>query len=345
LFLIVKFFPVIEIETKKDGLEKDFELAKAVFEEAQNICIISHRRPDGDAVGSNLALRLALEELGKNVVSACVDPVPDDSMFLEKADTFVRDFNYDDFDVIVSVDCGALGLVKFHEEKPEILSGKKPFVNIDHHHSNEGFGDVNVVDADACATAMVLYRFFKFCGWKISVDMATCLLHGIYFDTGSLMHSNTDADVYRVSGELMAKGADVKRIAKELFHTTPINRLRLWGRILERTYVNDEGITVSAVNQTDYQATGGTGDDTGGVIDLLNAVPNSKYCVLLSEGADGLVKGSLRTQRDDVNLSDVASKWGGGGHPKASGFGLQGRLKPTLSWKLYGESGEVIEEF
>ncbi|MFA6917908.1 MAG: DHHA1 domain-containing protein, partial [Candidatus Gracilibacteria bacterium] len=257
---------------------------------------------------------------------------------------YVTDFNYEDFDVIVSVDCGDLKLFKFNEKKPEILSGGKPFINFDHHESNNNFGTINPVDSRACATCFIMYKFFKFCGWNITIDVATALLHGIYFDTGSLMHSNTDAEVYKVASELTLKGADFKRIAKELFHTTPINRLRLWGKIMERTYVNESGVTISAASKSDYEACGTSSKDNGGVIDYLNAVPDSKYCVLLSEDENGIVKGSLRTQRNDVNLSEVASQWGGGGHPKASGFGLEGRLMPVLSWKVVKDGAEGAHE-
>lgn len=326
-----------------EKLVSEFESAKTALLEAQKICIISHRGPDGDAVGSNLALRLALEDLGKKVVSACVDRLPKDSLFLKRADEFVQDFNYEDFDVIVSVDCGALKLVKFHETKPEILSAAKPFINFDHHESNDNFGTINVVDPHSCATCFILYEFLNFCGWRITTDIATCLLHGIYFDTGGMMHSNTTSDVFKVASALLARGANLKRVSKELFHTTPVNKLRLWGRILERTYVNEEGVTVSAVGKQDYIACGATHKDSGGAIDYLNAVPGSKYCVLLSEDDNGLVRGSMRTQREDVNLSEVASKWGGGGHPKASGFGIEGHLEPVTVWKIKKE-GEGEEQ-
>lgn len=324
---------MVEISAK---LKMEFQKAKNALMEANRVCIISHRGPDGDAVGSNLALRLCLEALGKQVVSACVDPVPHDSIFLKHADTFVTDFNYEDFDVIVTVDCGDKKLAVFPNTKPEILEGDKPFINIDHHESNNGFGTVNVVDTEACATAHILYKFFSVAGCNISIDMATCLLHGIYFDTGGMVHSNATAEVFEIAGELMARGAQLQKISKELFHTTPVNKLRLWGKILERTYKNEDGVVVSAVNQADYAACDATSKDTGGVIDFLNAVPDSKYCVLLSEGDNGIVKGSLRTQREDVNLSEVASQWGGGGHPKASGFGIEGQLKPVMSWKIAG---------
>jgi bifunctional oligoribonuclease and PAP phosphatase NrnA len=328
------------MEQVSENMKIEFSRAKNALLEADNICIVSHRGPDGDAVGANLALRLALESFGKNVVSACVDPVPPNSMFLKKADSFVLDFNYEDFDVIVAVDCGHIKLFKFHETKPEILSGKKPFINFDHHESNDNYGTINPVDPLACATCFVLYKFFKFMGWEISIDMATALLHGIYFDTGSLMHSNTDADVYRVAGKLMARGADLKRISRELFHVTSVAKMRLWGKILERAQINEDNVTISAVSESDYAATGTNSKDTGGAIDFLNMVPESKYSVLLSEDGKGLVKGSLRTQRNDINLSKIASQWGGGGHPKASGFGVEGRLRPIVSWKVVSDNGE-----
>lgn len=333
------------MEPIPDRLKAEFHKARKALLEAQKICIISHYGPDGDAVGSNLALRATLETLGKEVVSACVDPIPQNNLFLKNADTFVSDFYYEDFDVIAAMDCGATKLMRFHETKPELLSKKKPLINFDHHESNDSFGTINPVDPQACATCIILYKFFKFCGWPITIDIATYMLCGIYFDTGGMMHSNTTAEVFRVAGELVSKGANSQKISKELFHTTPVNKLRLWGRILEKTYINEEGVTVSAVNQNDYDACEAGSNDTGGVIDYLNAVPGSKYCVLLSEDEKGRVKGSLRTQREDVNLSEVASKWGGGGHPKASGFGVEGRLRPVMSWKIMSDDcGEAHEE-
>lgn len=322
----------------EEKLQVEFEKAKELFINEQRFVIISHRGPDGDAVGSNLALRLILEGMGKEVISACVDPVPADSTWLKHGETFVEDFDYEAVDVVVAVDCAAPKLMVFNERKPEIMSGRKPFVNFDHHITNDGFGTVNIVKPEACSTAIILWDFFKFCRWPVTREIATCLLHGIYFDTGGMMHSNTTAEVFKVAGELMSMGADLRKISKELFHTTEVNKLRLWGRILERAYVNDDNVTVSAVNAEDYRVTGASARDTGGAIDYLNAVPNAQYCVLLTEDPEkGIVKGSLRTQREDVNLSDIAGQWGGGGHPKASGFGLSGKLKPVMSWKVEGE--------
>ena len=326
-----------------EGMLTKFAEAKRTLIDADKICIISHRGPDGDAVGSNLALRYCLEKLGKNVTSACVNPLLKNSLWLRDADKFVQDFDYNEFDVIVSVDCGAKRLVAFHEMKPELFEGqnvlvdetkmvakRKPFINFDHHESNDGYGTINIIDPSACATAFIIFFFIRNSKWDIDKDTATALMHGLYFDTGSFMHSNVNEYVLKVASELMKLGANFKRSAKELFHTTPVNQLRLWGRIMERTYVNEDMVTVSAVNKHDYKVCKASPKDTGGVIDFLNAVPGSKYCVLLSEDDKGIVKGSLRTQRDDINLSDVAKEFGGGGHPKASGFGLPGKLEPHI---------------
>jgi len=345
------------------NMKSKFGEAKKALMAAERICIISHRKPDGDAVGSNLALRYALEALGKKVTSACVDPVPENSSWMPGGETFVQDFNCDDFDVIVSVDCGARKLIAFQDKNPgldaclKVMDGNgddarsdrqtasgKPFINIDHHESNNGYGTINLVDPDAAATAFIIFFFLRYCDWPMTQDIATALMHGLYFDTGSFMHSNTNEYVLKVAAELMKAGADFKRISKELFHTTPVNKMRLWGRIMERTYVNDDGITVSAVSKHDYDVSGTHSDDTGGIIDFLNSVPGSKYTVLLSEDEHGLVKGSLRTQRDDVNLSEIAKQFGGGGHPKASGFGMPGRLQPQVSWKIVGENGQGAHE-
>ena len=144
-----------------EGMIAKFTEAKRALLNANNVCIISHRGPDGDAIGSNLALRYCLEKLGKRVVSACVDPLPENSLWLKEADSYVSDFNYEDFDVIVSVDCGARKLVAFNEQKPELFDGEKTFINFDHHSSNDLYGTINVVDPQACATCFIMYFFIK----------------------------------------------------------------------------------------------------------------------------------------------------------------------------------------
>lgn len=309
--------------------------AKKLLREAENILIISHRNPDADTVGANLALRLALAQWGKKVVSACADPVPENCDFMLGHANFIRKINPDDYDLIVAVDVGANYLLRYQEEFPALLDKEKTvMINIDHHHSNDFFGQVNIVLPDAAATALIMFYFLRELGFIIDKPIATCLLAGIYYDTGSFMHSNTDAEVYEVAGRLQSRGADFKIIVKKLFHTTPINQMKLWGRIMNRARMNKKNIVSSAVTQRDLDELGVAPKDVSGVIDYLNAVPDSKFCILLSEDKSGNVKASLRTQRDDVDLSELTASFGGGGHKKAAGFTMPGKIEQETSWKI-----------
>jgi len=159
-------------------------------------------------------------------------------------------------------------------------------------------------------------------------------LTGIYNDTGSLMHSNTSLEVFEICARLMECGGNVTQISKHMFQSTPVSTLRLWGRVLENARVNDEGVTVSIVTWKDFDDCGAGPDSVSGIIDLLNSVPDSKYTCLLNEDQNGKVKGSFRTQRDDVDVAELAAQFGGGGHKKAAGFTMPGRIHQELHWKI-----------
>ena len=152
--------------------------------------------------------------------------------------------------------------------------------------------------------------------------------------TGSFMHSNTSKEVLETAGELIARGAEQKKITKALFHTTPVSQLKLWGRILARAHVNDKGAVVSAVTEQDLEECNSKPEETTGAIDYLNAVEGSRLSILLAEDRKGNIKGSMRTQRDDIDLTRLAGLFGGGGHKKASGFTLPGKLRPETIWRV-----------
>lgn len=308
-------------------LESEFFKAKELLVAARKIIIISHRGPDGDTVGANLALRLALKyQWGREVISACVDPISKSDSFLPECNEYVQDFDLAWPDLVIAVDCGAHYMMKFHEAKPALLSGNPPLLNIDHHASNDYFGKINLVDSGAAAACQIVYDFLKFCGFKIDRKIATCLLHGLYHDTGSFMHSNTDPQVLGIASDLLWKGADFKTIVRRQFHTMPVNQLKLYGKILERARVNEKNLTVSAVTQKDFQETGADADHTTGAVDYLNSIPDGKFCCLLYEDRKGMLKGSFRSRVDGIDLSRLAGLLGGGGHKKAAGFNIPGRL-------------------
>lgn len=313
----------------------DFAQAKSLLLQAKRIVILAHKNPDADAVGSNLAMREALENLGKDVTSACVDPIPESCRFLRKADTFVQDFKPADYDLIIAQDCGSHHQMAFHKTKPELLDRNATrLLNIDHHPSNDNFGTVNVVMPEAPATCFILFLMFASYGWTLTPTMATALFHGLTYDTGSFMHSNTNATSLRIAGRLLSAGADHTRSIKEQFHTHPLNQLKLWGRALERLSLNSKGAAVTALTEQDFKELKVNKDDVSGLIHYLNHIPTAKFCVLLTEEGNGVIKGSMRTQHEDVNLSAVAQLFGGGGHTQAAGFSIPGRLVEKRTWSI-----------
>ncbi|MEK7528451.1 MAG: DHHA1 domain-containing protein, partial [Patescibacteria group bacterium] len=246
--------------------------------------------------------------------------------FLPDVDKYVGGFNFDDFDTIISVDVGAHYLLKFHEKMPELLQKNKPFINIDHHPSNDNFGTVNIVDPHAAAAAQIVYHFLRFCNFQINYRTATALLHGLYFDTGSFMHSNTTPEVLRIAADLIWRGADYRTIAKYQFKTKRLGQMKLWGRAFSRINVNEKRVVSSYVTSQDFAECDAIGEDTAGAIDYLNAVPDGDFSLFLSEDGKGNVKGSLRTRSEEVDVCEVAGIFGGGGHKKASGFSLPGKI-------------------
>lgn len=311
-----------------------FNELKQQLEAAKKVVIISHNRPDGDTTGSNLALRIYLENLGKEVTSACSDPVPENFHFLPKVETFTQEFLLEDFDTVVIVDAGAKHLVRFFETYPELTRTRKPIICIDHHISNDKFGTLNIIDPKETSTTSLLYKFFESQNINITQDMATCLLNGIYTDTGSFMHSNTTPATMKISSQLMKLGANFKDISKYNFQQTKTNRLKLIGEVLDNLSVNQDNVVVAGVNQdtfTKYQA---TSEDLSGVADMLSSVPDTNYSMLLTEDKKGNVKASLRTRQEEINVAKIAEQHGGGGHTKAAGFRTNGKLKKKVIWEI-----------
>lgn len=302
---------------------------------ARRIACICHRNPDGDALGSLLGLRLILQEALPSVTVSvhCVDPVPESFAFLPGAGAVQGPPTIAHGDAVVFVDSAEPKLTEMHVTHPQLFAeGHPPSVNIDHHHTNPGYGTVNMV-VDASSTCEIVLELADELGWKVSPEAATCLLTGVYTDTGGLLHSNTTAAVYRSVGRLLRLGARHQQAITAVFRSAKISTLKLWGRVLEKISVTPEGGVISAVTEGDFRATGADYAELTGAIDYVNAVPGMRFSLVLSE-RDGKVKGSLRTLRDDVDVSAMASAFSGGGHKKAAGFALPGRLKPEVRWTV-----------
>lgn len=313
--------------------EKFLEFQRLI-EKSEKILTICHKRPDGDTLGSGCAFYVAMKQMGKNIDIACIDEASERFNFLPEINRIIHEFDFREYDLIVVMDAGASYMTNYHTIYPDIFKGDVPVVNIDHHASNDNFGNCNIVDENAASATMILYNFFEYIGIRITPAMATCLLTGIYNDTGSLMHQNTSLDVFEIAGKLVGFGAKVNVISRNLFRKTPVSTLKLWGRALENVRVNSDGVTVSVLTWRDFEECGAAEDASSGVVDLLNSVPGSKYTCLLNEDRNGNVKGSFRTQEDDVDLEELAARFGGGGHKKAAGFTMPGRIHQEIQWKI-----------
>lgn len=302
---------------------------------AQNILVIGHRKPDGDALGSMCAVKIWLLRLGKSVKLACVDKASKRYNFLPFVDEVEDEITPSDHDLVIILDCGAHYMTGFHTSYPEIL---KDCVNIDHHASNDNFGSINIVDHNSASATVILYDIFEYLDVEITPDMATCLLAGIYNDTGSFMHSNTSEKVYFVASELLKKGAQISRMIKLLFKTNTVPTLKVWGKAFENAKVTDGNFLLSVLKEDDFESEKDS-DQVSGAIDYLNMVPGVDFAFLIKEES-GNVKGSLRTKRDDLDLSEIAKLYGGGGHPKASGFVLPGKIEQEVHYKIISEKLE-----
>lgn len=306
----------------------------AMIDAAQKIAILSHRSPDGDTLGAALGLRQVLQNQGKSITNICGDPIPTAFRYLPESHLIFSDFFPKNFDLIIAVDAATAAQTGFDKSNPEIFSDAFPkLINIDHHISNEFFGNENLVDASAASTTVVLYKMAKVLGWRISPDAATAFMNGLMTDTGSLQHSNATPETFRVAARFLALGADLAKIRKNVFQTTPVATLRLWGEVLQRVSIDSTGVVSSMVRESDFSKTGADHKDIAGAVDYLNMVPEAQYSLLLTE-REGRVKGSFRTQRDDVNVSEIAGRFGGGGHVKAAGFTRQGRLVVEQKFRI-----------
>ena len=317
---------------------QDLESAKKIFGGAKRLRCVCHRNPDGDALGSLTGMGLLLEQAypGTQVLLHCVDPVPDMFHFLPGWGKVQTLGTIEAGDVFVFLDSAEPKLTELHESHPQLFDGSVPSVVIDHHYSNTRFGTANII-LDMSSTCEILAALAENMEWKISVDIATCLLTGVYTDTGGLLHSNTTAPVYRAIAKLLRSGGRQQQVVAAVFRTAKLSTLKLWGRVLEKITVTEEGGAVSAVTEGDFRATGADRSELTGAIDYVNAVPGMKFSLVLSEQA-GKVKGSIRTLRDDVDVSAMAGKFQGGGHKKAAGFALPGKLKPEVRWKVVEEN-------
>jgi len=288
----------------------------------ERILIVSHRKPDGDAIGASLALKLGLQALGKTVEVALLDTPSDNFTFLPQFFNIRGEFAPQDFGTAILVDCGDWTRTGFFENSELNIDWPNHLIVVDHHKIQQLTPGLHIIDATASSTAELIFYILQLWEVDITKDMATCLLVGLSTDTGSFKHTNTSKAVLQVAGILLEKGANLGKVARYVYADKTIAKLKLWGRVLTKMRRNRKwNLLVSLVTEADLKDCGATIDDLEGVIDLLRTIPGVKAVVLGSERKDEF-KFSLRTEDLRTDVSRLAALMGGGGHIKAASFAV-----------------------
>jgi len=296
---------------------------------SNKILLISHEYPDGDALGSMLALKLSLEKIGKYIDCFCSSSVPAVFDFLPQSDCIKQDFLLGDYDLIVILDCGDSRRTGFSDRLKEFTQHKRKIINIDHHPKNDlhKIAQYNIVSYDASSTSEIVYELIR--ELKIPLDkyIALNLLCGLYTDTGSFKHSNTTPKTLKIASELLRKGARLKRITENVINNHSLASLRLWGIALSRLAINKKyRVASSALTLEDIKYCNATKDDVAGIVNMINTIPDINVSMFLYQLDTDTIKGSLRTEKSDINVTKIAGIFGGGGLKKASGFTIKGKI-------------------
>jgi phosphoesterase RecJ-like protein len=315
-----------------------FAKVRQLLEEGSTFLLIGHENPDGDAVGAMSVLASYLDADGKSYRLVVCTEVPQIFSFVDHFSEIKSDFLAGDYDAIILLDNGDLKRTGF---LPRILAAKKkgvPIINIDHHTQNDiwKIAKINIADPEVSSTCEILFSIFSKWNIEINASMATALLTGIYYDTGGFQHQNTNERVLEIASDLMHKGAKMKLISKSISQQRSVSTLKLWGVALSRMVTDKRtGIVYSVLTRGDIKEAGATDEEVSGLVSLINSTDGNKLAMLIYETADGKLKGSLRTERNDVDVAAVASLFGGGGHKRASGFSIEGKLIKTKNgWRV-----------
>lgn len=303
-------------ETKADLLA----VAQAIGEHDEFV-LATHENPDGDALGSMLALKLALEQLGKRgeMFLSGTGPIPFEYRFMDLGD-LVRGEPGDLVGrPLIAVD--AANEARLGSDQ-RLVSEAPVVIVIDHHHDNNRFGNVNLVVAEASSTSEVLHEVLVELGVTLTPDIAEALYIAVVTDTGRFQYANTTAKTLRFAAELLEAGADAHRIFQNVYETIELSKLRLLARALDHVDVFEGGrLVISYLTRQDFEDSGAASGASEGVIDSLRAVAGVEMSALIQEPPerDGR-RISLRSSRDRLDVSEIARQAGGGGHRQAAGF-------------------------
>ena len=296
----------------------DFEGAKKLIDEAKTICLITHKKPDGDAIGSVGAMYHFLKEIGKEVYVIVPDMTPRFEFMPNINDALEKFPDNKNIDLLICLDCSEIER-RTCVDKADIVKAHKLMV-IDHHIGTSDDVDVKIVDTSAPANCEIVYKVIKYMGHTISQNIASYLYLGLVTDTGSFNYERTTGDTYRIAGELVDTGIDFTTICKKMNDTYSENKMKLIAYVINNTETYKGGKIRLVVLDKEYQQfLNANEEDVDGLVNYLRCVEGTIAAVYIRWNKDNEYKVSIRTE-EPVDAAEVAKAFNGGGHKRAAGF-------------------------
>lgn len=289
----------------------------------KSFCVVGHIRPDGDCIGSQLGLYLALSALGRKVTCWNQDPVPAKLKFLDPEREVTPPQADQEFDCVIALDCASIermGRTASHIQRRQVL------INIDHHESNTRYGDINWVSAREASTGELIYQLMQQAKWDISPRIADCLFTAVSTDTGSFQYASTSPATFEAAGRLVERGADLAKVCHEVYQSYPLSRMKLLRRVYNKfRLTHDDRTAYFWIKQADYSRTGAKPADSEGLIDHIRAIDEVVVACVFEEMEPELTRLSLRSKSPRVDVNSIAGQFGGGGHKAAAGARIAGK--------------------
>jgi bifunctional oligoribonuclease and PAP phosphatase NrnA len=309
---------------------------------ANRIVLLSHVRPDCDAIGSQLALALSLRELGKQVIAWNEDGLPESYRFLERSELIQKPpSEAQDFDIAIALDTAT---------QPRLgtplsaIRSVGQWINIDHHAGNPGYGDLVHIDTTVPATGQIIYELLQSKNLPFGHAAAVAIFAAISTDTGSFRYPRTSARTFQIASELVNLGVDAAAIAIKLYESYPKRRILLLGEILPRARFDaDDRVVSMAVTEEMKVRLRIQPDDLDGLIDTVRTINSIIVAVFFEELSDGKVRLSMRSKDDRVDVNKICSEFGGGGHLRAAGARVRGTLDDVRNKILKRVRDEVTQ--
>lgn len=299
------------------------------LKKAQRPLLVVHQNPDGDALGSAVALQEYLITQNKNCTIWSSTPIHEKYTFLPHIYNIQSDPNYfAQADLLVILDSGDL---KYAGVEKLVQTMKHRIINIDHHPTNQNYGKINLVLPTVSSTSEIIFNFFRRNNIVTNHRMATALLTGLITDTDNFSNPATSVNTFLVASQLVRAGGNLNLINQWIVKNKTINSLRLWGAVLSRLEkIEKKNIIYTYITKDDLLTFAVADSESEGIANFLNNMAGEGVCLLLKEVADGKIKGSFRTTRDDIDVAAWAKTLGGGGHKKAAGFTSTGTIDEIL---------------